>query len=178
MNVIPQRASRSAAMLRRAHSPQTSVLQPPWLRVRDTFAVCIDVPAAFNRFTPPLHKCPLTPDVLGGKAIRGNISSEFQSKIRVLCTRVFSFASWHALAFANPRLPRGFLRCIARCSAEVYQRCSGEHSLPTRGIKGQDSRGHPPTVTLFSPRAAQSKFRSAGACPPPCRSDFNLGGPN
>ena len=148
MNVIPQRASRPAAMLRRAHSPLTSVLQPRRLRVRDTFSVCVDIPAAVNRFTPPLHKCPLTLDVLGGKAIRGNIShSETQPKTRVLCTRVFSFASWHALAFASPRLPRGFLRCIARCNA--YQRCSGEHSLPTRDIKGQDNRGHPPTVTLF-----------------------------
>ena len=122
--------------------------QPPRLRALSTFARPVD-DTALNiiRFTPPLHKCPLTPDVLGGKAIRGNISSEFQSKIRVLCTRVFSFASWHALAFASPRLPRGFSRCITRCNA--YQCCSGENSLPTRDIKGQDNRGRPPTVTLF-----------------------------
>ena len=124
--------------------------QPPRLRTPSMFARPLDT-TVLNviRFTPPLHKCPLTPDVLGGKAIRGNSSSESQPKTRVLCTRVFSFASWHALAYASPRLPRGFSRCIARCSAEVYQRCSGEHSLPTRDIKGQDNRGCPPTVTLF-----------------------------
>ena len=125
--------------------------QPLRLRALSTFARPVD-DTALNiiRFTPPLHKCPLTPDVLGGKAIWGTISSEFQSKICVLCTRIFSFASWHALAFASPRLPRGFLRCITRCNA--YQRCFGENSLPTKGIKGQDNRGHPPTVTLFSPK--------------------------
>ena len=122
--------------------------QPLRLRALSTFARPVD-DTALKPIYPPPSKYPLTPDVIGGKAIRGTISSEFQSKICVLCTRLFSFASWHALAFASPRLPRGFLRCIARCSTEVYQRCSGEHSLPTKGIKGQDNRGHPPTVTLF-----------------------------
>ena len=123
--------------------------QPPRLRTPSMFARPLDTTVLnIIRFTPPLTKCPLTLDVLGGKAIRGNIShSESQPKTRVLCTRVFSFASWHALAYASPRLPRGFSRCIARCNA--YQCCSGEHSLPTRDIKGQDNRGRPPTVTLF-----------------------------
>ena len=155
MNVNSQRAFIPAAMLRRAHSPLTSVLQPPWLRVRDTFSVCVAVPAAVNRFTPPLTKFPLTSDVLGGKAIRGNIShSESQPKTRVLCTRVFSFASWHALAFASPRLPRGFSRCIARCDA--YQRCSGEHSLPTRVLRGRIAVGARPRLPCFSPRTLPS----------------------
>ena len=156
MNVTSQRAFRPAAMLRRAHSPLTSVLRPPWLRVRDTFAICVAVPAAINRFTPPLPICPLTPDVLGGKAIRGNISSESQPKTRVPCTRVFSFASWHALAFASPRLPRGFSRCITRCNA--YQRCSGENSLPTRVLRGRITVGARPRLPCFSPRTLPSSF--------------------
>ena len=105
---------------------------------------------------PPLTKCPLTLDVLGGKAIRGDISSESQSKTRVLCTRIFSFASWHALASASPRLPRGFSRCIARCNA--YQRCSGEHSLPTRVLRGRITVGARPRLPCFSPRTLSSSF--------------------
>ena len=122
--------------------------QPPRRRAVSPFARPVDDTAPnIIRFTPPRPKYPLTSDVLNGKAVWGNISSESQPKTRVLCTRLCSFASWHALAFASPRLPRGFLRCIVRCNG--YQCCSGENSLPTRGIKGQDNRGHPPTVTLF-----------------------------
>ena len=158
VNVTSQRASRPAATLSRAHSPLTSVLQPLRPRARDTFAVCVDMTTAFNPIYPPLSKRLLTSDILGRKASWGNLSSESQPKTRVLCTRLFSFASWHALAFASPRLPRGFSRCITRCNTEVYQRCSGENSLPTRGIKGQDNRGRQPTVTLFSPRTRPSSF--------------------
>ena len=122
--------------------------QPLRLRAVSPFARPVDNTALnIIRFTPPRPKCPLTSSVLGGKANWGNISSESQPKTRVLCTRISSFASWHALAFASSLLPWGFLRCITRCNS--YQRCSGENSLPTRGIKGQDNRGHPPAVILF-----------------------------
>ena len=132
--------------------------QPPRLRTPSMFARPLDTTVLnIIRFTPPLPICPLTPDVLGGKAIRGNISSESQPKTRVPCTRVFSFASWHALAFASPRLPRGFSRCITRCNA--YQRCSGENSLPTRVLRGRITVGARPRLPCFSPRHAPFAYR-------------------
>ncbi len=135
--------------------------QPHRLRAVSPFARPVDDTALnISSIYPPRPICPLTRDVIGGKAIRGNISSESQPKTRVLCTRISSFASWHALAFASSLLPRGFLRCIVRCNG--YQRCSGETSLPTRGIKGQDNRGHPPTVILFSPKHARLSPTEAG----------------
>ena len=132
----------------RPNNAIATTCQPHRLRALSTFARPLDSTALnIIRFTPPRPKYTLTSDVIGRKAVWGNISSESQPKTRVLCTRLFSFASWHALAFASPRLPRGFSRCIVRCNG--YQCCSGENSLPTWDIKGQDNRGRPPTVTLF-----------------------------
>ena len=131
--------------------------QPRRLRALSPFARPVDETAPkIIRFTPPPSYTAVNYYHSRQEADAGGcLSSESQPKTRVLCTRLCSFASWHALAFASPRLPRGFSRCINRCNAEVYQRCSGENSLPTRGIKGQDNRGHPPTVILFSPRHAR-----------------------
>ena len=116
--------------------------RPPWLRARAPFVPSVDETrrtTVIDPVYPPLAIQPLTLDKLSWNALRGNSPTlNPETKIRARFTRVCHFASC---------LPRGFSRCITRCNR--HQLCSGENSLPTRGIKGQDNRGHPPTVTCF-----------------------------
>ena len=113
-----------------------------WLRARAPFVPSVDETrrtTVIDPVYPPLAIQPLTLDRLGWNALRGNSPTlNPDTKTRARFTRVCHFASC---------LPRGFSRCITRCNR--HQLCSGENSLPTRGIKGQDNRGHPPTVTCF-----------------------------
>ena len=115
--------------------------RPPWLRARAPFVPSVDETrrTVIDPVYPPLAIQPLTLDRLGWNALRGNSPTlNPDTKTRARFIRVCHFASC---------LPRGFSRCITRCNR--HQLCSGENSLPTRGIKGQDNRGHPPTVTCF-----------------------------
>ena len=145
-------------MKRNRSIPATRAQQPPRPRARDTFSCVVDDTAPnVMPFTPPLTIQPLTPATLDRNAIRGeNLTHNSNTTEKGAPTkRAPHIAPWQHRAFAQTRLPRGFSRCnVPRCNGEVHQHCSGENSLPTRDIKGQDNRGHPPTVTLVSPRHA------------------------
>ena len=144
------------------HRQQPRAQQPPRPRARDTFSCVVD-DTALNMmpFTPPLTIQPLTPATLDRKAIRGeNLTHNSNTTEKGAPTkRAHYIAPWQHRALVKTRLPRGFSRCnVPRCNGEVHQHCSGENSLPTRDIKGQDNRGRPPTVTLVSPRTLPSPY--------------------
>ena len=129
--------------------------------------------AALTTIYPPLTKQPLTSATLGRDAPGGGkkvVPTAGQStpaltpttmNTRAHFVRVIRFARepiapWTPIAtvLSRPqwRAPKGFSRCIPSFhlwQPRAQQRCSGENSLPTRDIKGQDSRGHPPTAILF-----------------------------
>ena len=144
------------------HLRQPRAQQPPRPRARDTFSCVVDDTAPnVIPFTPPLTIQPLTPATLNRNAIRGeNLTHNSNTTEKgALAKRAPHIAPWQHRALVKTRLPRGFSRCnVPRCNGEVHQHCSGENSLPTRDIKGQDNRGRPPTVTLVSPRTLPSPY--------------------
>lgn len=177
-NVNHRSAFIPAEMLIRAHSTVTTVLQPPWLRARGTFFCVVDN-TALNviRFTPPLAKQPLTSVTLGVKASWGDISaprpgqnipvlnaSPMKYRPRSprcarLCPRIamplgvqFGHPSKGLFALHTAFPPSHVIPHAVNSACfgiRTQQRCSGEYSIPTRDIKGQDSRGQMPTATLF-----------------------------
>ena len=144
------------------HRQQPRAQQPPRPRARDTFSCVVDDNRAeCDAVYPPLTIQPLTPATLDRNAIRGeNLTHNSNTTEKgALAKRAPHIAPWQHRAFVKTRLPRGFSRCnVPRCNGEVHQHCSGENSLPTRDIKGQDNRGRPPTVTLVSPRTLPSPY--------------------
>ena len=163
-------ASISADTIRCLHHGMTATRQPPRPRVMSAFAPPVDPVeiATLTTIYPPLTKRQLTPCCSQQKRAwgeeescphRGTIhpgsdSHNNEYACRFPARKQVRARTDSSLATAQPHgePPRGFSRCTTPFHSRqprAQQRCSGENSLPTWDIKGQDNRGRPPTVILF-----------------------------